>query len=87
MVVSYIVVFTCIWWIIFFITLPFGVKTIDSSKRGFDSGAPKNPRIGLKMLITTLITSFLTIGVIYAIECGYINNFVNNYIELFSIKI
>lgn len=68
MIASYIIVFTCIWWVVFFMALPFGIKTINPSKRGFDSGAPKKPHIGIKMLATTIITLFLTIAFIYIIN-------------------
>ena len=63
-----IIVYVMIWWIIFFSVLPIGIqsnKEIYKEKiGGNDPGAPKNPRIVQKFLLTTLITSII-FGVIY----------------------
>ena len=72
-----IIVYICIWWIVFFSVLPIGIKSqsieFKDDFRGNDPGAPKNPRIGKKFLITTLITSII-FAVIY---CLVINNYLN----------
>ena len=60
-----IIVYVMIWWIIFFSVLPIGIqsnKEIYKEKiGGNDPGAPKNPRIVQKFLLTTLII-FLVVG-------------------------
>ena len=81
MIFSYIVVFTCVWWVVFYMVLPFGVKTISPSKFGYDSGAPKNPHLGLKIIITSIIALALTIGIVYLIEQGYLSKWIDNYTE------
>ena len=72
-----IIVYICIWWIVFFSVLPIGIKSqsieFKDDFRGNDPGAPKNPRIGKKFLITTLITSII-FAVIYYLT---INNYLN----------
>ncbi len=68
-------------------SLPFGVKTIKASKDGFDQGAPQKPHLGIKFIITTIITIFLTIGIIHFIEDGYLAKFTDNYLKFFAIKI
>ena len=72
-----LIVFICIWWIVFFSLLPVG---INSQKREFkdnlegnDPGAPKNPRIGKKFIITTLITSIIFSGIYYMVRNDYLN--------------
>lgn len=55
-VVSGIVVAVTLWWVILFITLPFGVKRHGARSRGIDAGAPQRPQIGKKLLITTAAT-------------------------------
>ena len=40
---------------------------------GFDPGAPKNPKIGKKFLITTIITSILFIIIYYIVDLGFFN--------------
>ena len=78
-----IIVYTSIWWIVFFSVLPIGIKSqsieFKDDFRGNDPGAPKNPRIGKKFLITTLITSII-FAVIYYLT---INNYLNlrNYLQ------
>ena len=72
-----IIVYTSIWWIVFFSILPIGIqsnKEIFKDKiEGFDTGAPKNPKIAKKFLITTIITSILFIVIYYLVN----NNFFN----------
>ena len=72
-----LVVFVCIWWIVFFSVLPIGIK---SQKREFkenltgnDPGAPKNPGIGKKFIITTLITTIIFSGIYYMVINDYLN--------------
>ena len=60
-----IIVYVLIWWIIFFSVLPLGIKSnkekFKETIEGIDPGAPINPRIGKKFLITTIITSIIFI--------------------------
>ena len=71
------IVYIGIWWIVFFSVLPIGIKSqnieFKDDLRGNDPGAPKNPRIIKKFLITTLITSII-FAVIYYLT---INNYLN----------
>ena len=73
-----LIVYICKWWIVFFSILPIGIKSqnieFKDDLRGNDPGAPKNPRIIKKFLITTLITSII-FSVIYYLT-------VNNYLNL-----
>ena len=72
-----IIVYVMIWWIIFFSVLPLGIKSnkevFNESIEGTDPGAPKNPKIGKKFLITTIITSILFIIIYYTVELGFFN--------------
>ncbi|MCT4635024.1 MAG: DUF1467 family protein [Rickettsiales bacterium] len=84
MLISYIVVFTCLWWIIFYMALPFGIKTIAPTKLGHDSGAPRKPNIGLKVAITTIITIPITIKLVSIIEQGHLSSFIDQYVQWLS---
>jgi len=72
-----IIVYVLIWWIIFFSILPVGIQSkkekfierID----GIDPGAPNNPKIGKKFLITTIITSIIFIVIYYLVELNLLN--------------
>ena len=72
-----IIVYDCIWWIIFFISLPFGIisekRKYRESLKGNDPGAPKNPNILKKFIISTLITSILFFGIYYMVSNNYLN--------------
>ena len=72
-----IIVYVMIWWIIFFSILPVGIKSnkevFRDSIEGIDPGAPKNPKIVKKFLITTIITSILFIMIYYIVYLGLFN--------------
>jgi predicted secreted protein len=72
-----LVVFVCIWWIVFFSILPVGINSqkenLTGRLSGNDPGAPKNPNIGKKFIITTLITSILFLGIYYVVDNNYFN--------------
>lgn len=63
-----IVVFGCVWWIIFFITLPFGVTVSDTPEKGHASSAPEKPRLVLKAVIATVIALSITIAFSYFLQ-------------------
>ena len=72
-----IIVYVMIWWIIFFSVLPIGIqskKEVFKEKiGGIDPGAPKNPKIGKKFLITTLITTIIFAVIYYLVEIDLLN--------------
>jgi predicted secreted protein len=71
-----IAIYFVLWWIVLFLTLPFGVRSQHedgAGAPGTDPGAPILARMGSKLLWTTLIS-----GVIFAISMwayyqGYLN--------------
>lgn len=50
--------FVVIWWIVIFAVLPIGVKPAEDEMGG-RAGAPSNPQIGKKAVITTMIATIL----------------------------
>jgi len=72
-----IIVYVLIWWIIFFSILPVGIQSnkvkFKENIVGIDPGAPKNPRIAKKFLITTIITSIIFIVIYYLVEFDLLN--------------
>ena len=72
-----IIVYACIWWIVFFSILPIGIKSENLKFKenliGNDPGAPNNPKIGKKFLITTLITTVIFIAIYYLVSLNYFN--------------
>ena len=67
-----LVVFIIIWWVVFFSVLPIGIKSenakFSENLEGFDKGAPKNPNIAKKFLITTTISVILFFGIYYIVD-------------------
>lgn len=59
-IASFLLTFLIIWWIVFFMLLPIGIKTDDAPIKGQAASAPKNPKLVPKALITTLITAILS---------------------------
>jgi len=72
-----IIVYVLIWWIIFFSVLPIGVQSKKEQFKeridGIDPGAPNNPKIGKKFLITTIITSIIFIVIYYLVKFNLLN--------------
>ena len=67
-----IAVYFLIWWVTLFAVLPFGVRRQDEDGEiapGTDPGAPAIPRLGLKLLWTTVVAS-LVFGLCYLV---YVN--------------
>lgn len=62
-IVTGIVVYIIIWWLVLFTVLPVGVRTADELDQavepGHASSAPMKPRILWKFLATTLIAAVL----------------------------
>ena len=72
-----LIVFISIWWIVFFIVLPIGIKSqnakFSDNLHGNDRGAPKNPKIGKKFFTTTLITSIIFLVIYYLVGQNYLD--------------
>ncbi len=55
-VVSGILVFVCVWWLVLLPTITYGQSAVASPERGHDRGAPANPRLRRRVLMATAIT-------------------------------
>lgn len=73
--VTGLVVFLIVWWMVFFTTLPLGVRSQQDAGevvRGTEPGAPTDPRLKWKLWLTTLITSGLWLVYFAAFEFGLV---------------
>ena len=68
-----IVVFVCVWWVVFFAALPLGVRRQDRVPEGHDPGAPANPMLRKKALWTTAVTVLLVGGAAGLEDAGLID--------------
>jgi predicted secreted protein len=63
-----VAIYFVVWWIVLFAVLPWGVRSQDESGEvvpGSDPGAPAIPRLGLKLIATTLVA-----GVVFGAGYG-----------------
>tara|TARA_Y100001970_G_C14157093_1_gene816213 strand:- start:1366 stop:1611 length:246 start_codon:yes stop_codon:yes gene_type:complete len=69
-----IVVFVCLWWIVFFAILPIDVnRKTEGNIRGIDPGAPENPKLLKKIVYSSLITSIIFIIIYILVKYEYLN--------------
>ena len=66
-------IYFIVWWIVLFTVLPFGVRSQAESGEvipGSDPGAPAVPRLGAKIIWTTIVASvvFALLDVIYTFK-------------------
>ena len=57
---DFLVIYLILWWLVFFVMLPFGVERDQEVRFGNDPGAPKKSLVKKKAIISSLITFFLT---------------------------
>ena len=57
---EYFIIYIVIWWILFFISLPLGVKRSENLLPGQDTGAPEKTYLWKKFTIVSLITFIFT---------------------------
>ncbi len=63
------ITFIITWWMVFFMVLPWGVRRSDAPEPGHESGAPENPRLWMKVGVTTGIAIVIT-GVIWFVAAS-----------------
>jgi predicted secreted protein len=71
--VTGIAVYFVLWWLVLFTVLPFGIRPAEEGDIGAASGAPANPRLGLRLLVTTAITTVLWLVFLYVVNTGLIS--------------
>ncbi|PZA12100.1 DUF1467 domain-containing protein [Rhodopseudomonas palustris] len=70
-------IYFVLWWIVFFVTLPFGVRTHaesggEGAVPGTDPGAPVATLLARKVLWTTLISAVIFAIALYAYHAGWL---------------
>ena len=67
-IVSAVVVFIVIWWLVLFMVLPFGVRRMEMPEEGHAPGAPLQPMLWRKAAATTAIAILLFAAVYVIVE-------------------
>jgi predicted secreted protein len=57
--VTGLLVYVILWWMVLFITLPFGVRPQENPEPGTVPSAPEKPRLWLKLGVTTVGSGLL----------------------------
>ena len=62
-IASAIAIYFIIWWLVLFLTLPFGVRNSHESgtqvEEGHEPGAPVNPKLWRKAFVTTVLATLV----------------------------
>jgi len=72
-IVSGIVVFIIIWWLVFFVVLPHGNQPPAEVETGHADGAPERPRLWRKAAITTGVSIVLFVAYYFIQDTGWIS--------------
>ena len=68
-----VVVYVITWWLVIFCVLPIGVKRAGEEHLGHDAGAPADPRLKFKALLTTAITTVIFIAIYLVVSSPYLS--------------
>ncbi len=66
------VFFVITWWLVLFVTLPFGIRRLENPEPGMEPGAPEKPRLWIKAAVTTVAAAVITGAVYVAVESGWL---------------
>ena len=66
--VKIIIIYVIVWWILFFMALPIGLKKPVYNIPGQDRGAPEKPKLWLKFFVVSIISLILTIIINFIIR-------------------
>jgi predicted secreted protein len=61
-----LIVYVLVWWVTLFAVLPLWIAPAEPGDLGHAAGAPKQPRLGRKALVTTLVAAVIWVA-IYAL--------------------
>ena len=76
--VSFILVHLMIWLIVFFMSLPFGVKVSDNPKRGNANSAPIKTNLKLKFFLSFIIAFIPSVITYWIVSKGLLKYFLAN---------
>lgn len=68
-----IVIYLLTWWVVIFCILPLNIESIKDTKTGNMPGAPVNPGLKRKLILTTIIACFVWLAIYLIIRFGGIS--------------
>jgi predicted secreted protein len=73
---TWFAIYFVMWWIVLFVTLPFGVRSQHEdgeSSPGTDPGAPVLPLMAKKLIWTTILSTVIFAAAMLAYNADYLN--------------
>ena len=67
-----VVTYVCLWWLVFFMALPWGAAPPEKPEPGHATSAPEKPRLLVKAAVATVLAGVLTYGVSLVVDSGWI---------------
>lgn len=69
--ISGFALFLIVWWLVFFMVLPWGVQPLPEQdiSKGHAPGAPRRPRILIKAVVTTVIAALISVLIYRYLDC------------------
>jgi predicted secreted protein len=71
--VTGIVVYVLVWWITLFAVLPLWVTPAEPDDPGHATGAPQQPRLVLKMAITTVVSALIWLAIYLLVRSPWLS--------------
>lgn len=71
-IVGGIVTFSVVWWLVFFMALPIGVRPQADPVPGSERGAPEHPRLLVKAVATTIVAVLVTAAIAWFIDQEFV---------------
>ena len=68
-----VAMYVVIWWLAIFAVLPWGVKPAEKDDLAHASGAPANPRLWLKVGLTSIVAAVLWLIMYAVIRLGLVS--------------
>ncbi|MCA3270009.1 MAG: DUF1467 family protein [Alphaproteobacteria bacterium] len=67
-----LVTYVCVWWIVWYMALPWRLKMPETLETGHATSAPQKTFLGIKFIVTSLIAAVLTALAAYALDAGWL---------------
>lgn len=73
---TWLAIYFVLWWLVLFVTLPFGIRSQHEDGEGApgtDPGAPILPRMGVKLIWTTILSTVIFVAGMLVYNAGYLS--------------
>ena len=71
-IVTFLSIYLIVWWLVLQSMLSFGIKVPENPEEGHADSAPENPKLKIKMVITSIVSAVLTYLIMLGIESEFL---------------